>query len=732
MDSDTAPIALTVRLPNADFFLVPDEVGCKRPDHCRLACVRQARALRRVIEGISSSCGVPSGALLKGAPRVPVKSIFSRYVDGVAYWTNLNAFVKKLSSMSPSHTRFLFPVSRRGSIGSQARQSLSFSLSLLGKSLHPPCSCHAHYTNKHLSHRESISRPEKAELAYVGFCRDMARRMFRNNWDRGYSAACASSVPSTNGCFERGRRRFGAASLFNDQTSFLNRVLGSEDVPFDSIGRYSEVCSAGKIRPLTIMHSSFEHLRPLHKTLYNYISRQPWLLRGPPLPERFVFSSDEGEFVSVDFESATDNLSVRVAEVILESVFEGCRSVPLSIQNCAFQALRPVVEYDPLETLFGKLGLGSGSPRLSSGQMMGSLLSFPLLCLQTFFFYLWSTDQTDLTGRQLRTFDRCLINGDDLVFKTKDSKKFFHDASLTLSKINQKKTQVSSVYFNINSTLFSFKRGVVRSVPFLRPAQFDISLPVNVGRSVFEATRWLSTRTDLQRRSFDWLMREASAVVRKFGWSFESCGFKGPKQADWLRRNGMMGYECDVRSLNQSFVVPEEKPFHATTMVPSPFEYSQTFLREMSGLYNSWWRFTTKFPAEKERFFLDEECEKRRFDLQSSLKERDLRSRKAKRLAKKALGSMLGSFYPFFYRDLLFTSRKKHRAWAFGCLAQNYEKTEKFLLPKPLADFLQDPVALICDGGSRAHPYFLQRVGEVIKAEKKRNKDGCEGAFVEW
>lgn len=663
--------------------------GCRAPTYCRLSQVRQIRAIRRILDSLTASYGLRTARLRRELPRIPANALFIGYVDGVSFWEAVSIWVKKLSNLSPAQVRKFLPPSRANL---EARTSLSFSLSLFGKSLHPPCACYSEYKRLDLKHQASVRRTDNVSPEYLGFARQVSKRLFPRGWDSSYVSLCTSSIVSSNASFTRGRKAYGPLADHRSQVSYLQAVLGEEDFKFSVDARFSEVLSAGKVRPLTITDSSYEYLRPLHKTLYNFISRFPWLLRGSPTPESFAFVQDEGLFVSVDFEAATDNLSVNVAEAILGAAFTKASWIPPTIRSFALKSLRPRIHY---EAEFGASGMllnpekhRSGECEcfedLAMGQMMGSLLSFPLLCLQTFIFYLWSEGLTDLSGRSMRAYNRCLVNGDDLVFKTMYPSRFFSMAEETCSVINSKKTHVSERFFNINSTLFKSKVyhplsiikedvPLCRSIPFLRPKQIDIDTVLDCGSIVREATRWLS-HTPFLKRTFDHLMSVASRLVKQQGWSFSKAGFSGQKQEKWLRDRGLLDYETRLYLAHPDEPPPPEPESDlAEPMRPLPDEWRsfEPYLKETTMLYNAWARFNFSVDGTRSSTSIEKELKRDTFNLLAS--ERLANSRKAK--AKK-MGYASRSRFPVAIRDVYFSSRRNVYRFVQRRLITGEEKRE--------------------------------------------------------
>ncbi len=92
---------------------------------------------------------------------------------------------------------------------------------------------------------------------------------------------------------------------------------------------------------------------------------------------------------------------MEVAELILGLILDAAVSVPPSVKAHALKMLRP--------TLWNlEYGLEFSVTR---GQMMGSYLSFPLLCLQNFLGFDFSRERAGLGKLPV------LINGDDILFQ---------------------------------------------------------------------------------------------------------------------------------------------------------------------------------------------------------------------------------------------------------------------------------------------------------------------------
>jgi len=205
------------------------------------------------------------------------------------------------------------------------------------------------------------------------------------------------------------------------------------------------------------------------------------------LPECFTdFKPVRGEvFVSGDYESATDNLSLEVQRLILNLILDRCTHVPsdiiqaaLASQSCGFFSAR-----------------GEFLGQQARGQLMGNLLSFPLLCLVNYLAFKHFVPRRGVPVR---------INGDDIVFRARPSEvdrwmEGVRSAGLTLSK---GKTLVDNRFFSLNSTFFSSTFSKVRLVRTMRSTWWFSSLEDPT--AVAERVRCLSQCSPVHVRT--WLL----------------------------------------------------------------------------------------------------------------------------------------------------------------------------------------------------------------------------------
>jgi len=196
-------------------------------------------------------------------------------------------------------------------------------------------------------------RPPVLPHGYLAFVKKQIRALFPKGWDSDYEGYCRRFAPPLKGVLEAGRSGGGSLGVLRnrhelDHSDFLEVALMGR--PFrQPLGRLNAALqitmSAGKPRPLTTFSSDGAFLRPLHKTIYNRLSKQKWLSRGDVTADslrRAGFRENLGGLLtSGDYASATDNLSIEVMECAIEAMLENAAVVPPNIREFAKSACRP-------------------------------------------------------------------------------------------------------------------------------------------------------------------------------------------------------------------------------------------------------------------------------------------------------------------------------------------------------------------------------------------------------
>jgi len=233
-----------------------------------------------------------------------------------------------------------------------------------------------------------------------------------------------------------------------------------------------------KVRIVTSHVAACNYFRPLQKIMHNALRRLPvfeFCGAMPSEPHFFqAFFNDKAyfgndfEIVSADYSSATDGINPKATLTLLHAILDEVKKPSdLSEEEWSIYKMRAgttltsgLIRYSRLSENFHKQNYG---------QMMGHLLSFPLLCL--FNFAIFSEfcsqrklfDDTQLRGVIQKGVDlEVRINGDDLIaLLPRGSFEFFckvvEDSGWELSI---GKTYVHDSIGCINSSFFDFRKGV--------------------------------------------------------------------------------------------------------------------------------------------------------------------------------------------------------------------------------------------------------------------------------
>lgn len=314
-------------------------------------------------------------------------------------------------------------------------------------------------------HRSRVLKPFEDKVPeYHRHLVSLVDELFPIGWDKGYERAVGRAVPGVSSCLENSRSKGGVrGEWLGRREEFKDACLGKSSFFFPRQVRYANVNTGGKSRGVTVSSGDTFILSPLHKLMYDHLSRFDWLLRGEAKPGRFrKFRRVKGEvFVSGDYSSATDNLKTEYAEVLLGRILSRSTYLPGSVRTAAMQSLRSQLYYDDIEGPLEQL----------CGQLMGNFLSFPLLCLQNYAAFRWCF------SKQVPV----RINGDDIVFRTTREgfvkwASFCPDVGL---EVHPTKTLCDPTYFSLNSAFFKASSAGVSRVPVLRTGVFfkDLDSP---------------------------------------------------------------------------------------------------------------------------------------------------------------------------------------------------------------------------------------------------------------
>lgn len=157
----------------------------------------------------------------------------------------------------------------------------------------------------------------------------------------------------------------------------------------------------------------------LQKSMHSAIRKMPMFrLTGRPffgsdVTDLLAKAKQDWLWCSIDYSAATDGLSNRYSMRILDNIIENLDD---NLKRLARRVLGPHRLHYPDD---------KGEPRYrgtqTNGQLMGSILSFPILCLANFGVYLRSTRKIRQGWTYEETINHVLINGDDMLYAAPES-----------------------------------------------------------------------------------------------------------------------------------------------------------------------------------------------------------------------------------------------------------------------------------------------------------------------
>jgi len=152
--------------------------------------------------------------------------------------------------------------------------------------------------------------------------------------------------------------------------------------------------------------------KPLQKAWHDVMREMScYRLIGRPLCPTDVIDLHQNvpsdwEWFSVDYKAATDNLSWKYSGKILQSL---TKYLSPRLRELAWDVLGPHQLVYPNNAKIA-------SKKMERGQLMGSILSFIILCVANYGLYLSVTDGIQAGWSDQERMDHCLINGDDQLY----------------------------------------------------------------------------------------------------------------------------------------------------------------------------------------------------------------------------------------------------------------------------------------------------------------------------
>jgi hypothetical protein len=156
--------------------------------------------------------------------------------------------------------------------------------------------------------------------------------------------------------------------------------------------------------------------RPLQNAMHSVLRNlAPFRLIGQPFcPTDMIDLQKKAKstdhWFSVDYSAATDGLSWKYSGKIFELVIQ---HLPEHQKELARRVLGPHALHYPVAGGRGSIELRGVQ---QNGQLMGSILSFPILCLANIGVYLETTKESHKDWTYEERMNHVLINGDDMVY----------------------------------------------------------------------------------------------------------------------------------------------------------------------------------------------------------------------------------------------------------------------------------------------------------------------------
>lgn len=329
-----------------------------------------------------------------------------------------------------------FPIFHR--LSRVHRWELAHSCASLARCLPPSCRQHSKSMIDDWT-ASATSSPPPSSPEYLRFCKQLVKSIFPLGWDfNRYQAAVDSFAPKASARAEsKGAPGLTGSSYWTEYApegysskSLFRRLTlkGKGELP-ERCGfnlRVKEIPTVGKMRVIGIPTVNYDVLGPLHRAVYGHLTSTDWLVHGKISSQRVSKVCIGKVQTSVDLVNATDGLRLDVTETILAALLAKTSTVPGQVKTWAHQALYPTFR--------------GGS--VSKGQMMGTYMSFPLLCLHSYCAASWAARNSVLRG--------ICVNGDDVIIS--------HDLPLGSYpegyELNFKKTITASHAAELNSTVF--------------------------------------------------------------------------------------------------------------------------------------------------------------------------------------------------------------------------------------------------------------------------------------
>jgi len=282
-------------------------------------------------------------------------------------------------------------------------------------------------------------------------------------------------------------------------------------------------------------------MRPLQKAMHGAMRHMPcFRLIGRPFSATDIIDLQEKAlpdwmWFSIDYSAATDGLSWKYSGAIFRCIIS---QLPKHQFDLAMSVLGPHALYYP--TRDGRKEY-KGVQR--NGQLMGSVLSFPILCLANLGVYLLATQELQQGWTDEQRLNHVLVNGDDMVYAA--PKSLWEQHVLLGRRVGLEmsigKAYQHSTYLNVNS--ISVHCPLDNERERRRPWRIDY---LNVGLAYGQHKVQARTDSKLGTASCD--ERKTEGYVCNINTVLEGClPGRQERMLDWILRNkrDVIAQECE-------------------------------------------------------------------------------------------------------------------------------------------------------------------------------------------
>jgi len=262
---------------------------------------------------------------------------------------------------------------------------------------------------------------------------------------------------------------FSAKPIFREEVPLPSHPNATSRKTFEETAKRTQNCPVNAaiefapkplgLRAITKNDWQCGALKPLQKMVHAVLREaQPFRLIGEPLTEEIISCLDrfpKSKYVSGDYEAATDNFHKDATDCCIEQILGNMTGrlarEPELILLARHSLTGLLVSHKDIDSFI-----------MTRGQLMGSLLSFPILCLVNFALWRHAREQTlgracngqGLGGRE----DWVLINGDDIGFCAEQKMYSYWQTCVRLGGLKPSlgKNYYCDEFITLNTLMFSY------------------------------------------------------------------------------------------------------------------------------------------------------------------------------------------------------------------------------------------------------------------------------------